>query len=300
MLPITTPFKPDETLDLDALGSNIRQWNETGIAGYVMMGSTGERVHLDEREYAEVVMRARAEVPGHLRFIVGAGQQSTRGTINDIIRVSENLSIAAVLVITPSFYCTSITQSSLIDFYSAVANESPVPVILYSMPALTGIRIEPETAAQLSQHHNIIGMKDSSADVEGLKQTVCLVEDDFAVLTGNGTVLDQALQAGASGAILAVGCVAPRLCIEITEAIKSGDVSRAEKLQAALTPLAAAVTSRFGQGGLKTALDMIGYSGGVVRSPLKMPDAKARKDISQCLQEAENALQHPAGMSRSN
>ena len=299
MLPITTPFKPDETLDLDALGSNIRQWNETGIAGYVILGSTGERVHLDETEYAEVVSRARAEVPEHLRFIVGAGQQSTRGTINEIIRVRAKSTIDAALVITPSFYRTSITQSSLIDFYSSVADESPVPIILYSMPALTGIKIEPETTAQLGEHDNIIGIKDSSADVDGLTKTMNGVRNDFTVLTGNGTVLDQALQAGASGAILAVGCVAPKLCIEILEAVKAGDVSRATRLQEDLSPLAAAVTTRFGIGGLKTAMDLIGYSGGFVRSPLRMPDEECRREIIKCLQDAEDALRRrdfiPAG-----
>jgi 4-hydroxy-2-oxoglutarate aldolase len=254
------------------------------------LGSTGERVHLDEDEYDEVVRRARQEVPGGLRFIVGAGQQSTLGTIKEIKRVTQSSSIDAVLVITPGFYRTSITQSLLIDYYRAVADEAPVPVILYSMPALTGIRIEPETAASLAQHQNIIGIKDSSPDVAGLKETVAQGGTDFAVLTGNGTVLDQALLAGACGAILAVGCVAPAVCLAIMQAVKDGDFSRAATLQSALSPLAAAVTTRFGLGGLKTALEMIGYSGGVVRSPLKMPDEAARNEIRECLQQAECAI----------
>lgn len=290
MLPITTPFDQHQAIDIAGLRSNIRKWNETGIIGYVVLGSTGERAHLDEQEFATVVSVAREQVPEHILFIVGAGQQSTFGTIREIRRLITIGPVDAVLVITPSFYRTSITPTTLIDYYQAVADASTVPVILYSMPALTGITIDSETAARLSEHENIIGIKDSSANVDGLKETVRQVRDDFAVMTGNGTVLSQALDAGASGAILAVGCVAPRLCIEILNAVAEGDSQRAAQLQSHLTPLAAAVTTRFGIGGLKAALDQIGYSGGAVRAPLPAPDEHAREEIRLRLQEAQDAL----------
>jgi 4-hydroxy-2-oxoglutarate aldolase len=158
------------------------------------------------------------------------------------------------------------------------------------MPALTGIKIEPETAARLSKHENIIGIKDSSADIDGLKETIALVCNDFAVLTGNGTVLYEALRAGARGGILAVGCVVPDVCIEIFRAVGSGSNERASSLQNKLTPLAHAVTTRFGIGGLKAALEMKGYGGGAVRAPLLSPDAHARDEIRVCLDEVEQAL----------
>ncbi|MDQ2975665.1 MAG: dihydrodipicolinate synthase family protein [Acidobacteriota bacterium] len=290
LLPITTPFAGDGDLDLPGFKSNIRQWNQTGIAGYVVLGSTGERVNLDECEYLEVVEAARQEVEtskDRLAFIVGAGQQSTRGTLNEIKRVAQAVPVDAVLVITPHFYRPSITQKTLVEHYQKVADDSPAPLILYSMPALTGIKIEPETAALLSEHENVIGIKDSSADLEGLKETIKLVRKDFAVLTGNGTVLYEALSAGAWGAILAVGCVAPELCIEIFRTVNSGETERAATLQSKLTPLASAVTTRFGIGGLKAALNMKGYVGGAVRAPLPAPDDEARTEIRRCLQEAE-------------
>jgi len=165
-----------------------------------------------------------------------------------------------------------------------------VPVILYSMPALTGITIDPETVGILSEHENIIGIKDSSADVDGLGKTVRLVQKDFAVLTGNGTVFEPALRAGACGGILAVGCVATALCLEIFSALKGGETDRAAMLQAKLTPLAAAVTTRFGIGGLKAALEMKGYRGGSVRAPLRSPDEEAREEIRTLLEVAEKAL----------
>jgi 4-hydroxy-2-oxoglutarate aldolase len=295
-LPIPTPFTAAGEVDHAALRSNITKWNPTGIGGYVMLGSTGERVHLDEREYLEVIETARAQVeqwPHGLQFIVGAGQQSTRGTVNEIKRVANAVSVDAFLVITPHFYRPSITQTALLAHYETVANESPVPVILYSMPALTGIKIESETAARLSEHKNIIGIKDSSNDVEGLGKTIKLVSPEFAVFTGNGTVLQQALNAGAHGGILAVGCVAPAICLAIFRAIQSYNaesISAAAQLQSKLTPLAEAVTTRFGIGGLKAALDMKGYVGGSVRAPLRSPDASARAEIQQCLDEVEAAL----------
>jgi 4-hydroxy-2-oxoglutarate aldolase len=295
-LPIPTPFTAGGEVDHTALRSNIANWNTTGIGGYVMLGSTGERVHLDEREYLEVIETARAEVepwPHGLQFIVGAGQQSTRGTVSEIKRVASSVSVDAFLVITPHFYRPSITQPALFAHYETIADESPVPLILYSMPALTGIKIEPETAARLSEHKNIIGIKDSSNDIEGLSKTIKLVRRDFAVFTGNGTVLDQALNAGAHGGILAVGCVAPAMCLAIFRAIQSGDVASiavAAQLQSKLTPLAEAVTVRFGIGGLKAALDMKGYVGGAVRAPLRVPDDEACKEIRQGLDEAERAL----------
>lgn len=289
LLPIPTPFDSGGALDLPGLGANIAKWNQTGIVGYVILGSTGERVNLDEREYLEVINAAREEVAKRAGsfFIVGAGQQSTRGTINEIRRVLAAGPVDAFLVITPHFYRSSITQNALLDHYQKIADDSPAPVILYSMPALTGIRIEPETAARLSEHENIIGIKDSSNDVDGLGETIKLVREDFAVLTGNGTVLHEALQAGACGGILAVACVAPELCIEIFQAVLSGEMDRAAELQSKLTPLATAVTTRFGIGGLKAALDMKGYVGGAVRAPLRSPDEAARAEIQRCLDEAQ-------------
>jgi len=287
LLPITTPFHANGELDLDGLRLNIKKWNETGILGYVLLGSTGECVHLDEAERLSVITTARSSAADQCRFIVGAGQQSTRGTINEIKRVSEAVTVDSFLVITPHFYRPSITQQALIAHYQSIADASPVPVILYSMPALTGIKIEPETAARLSEHENIVGIKDSSADLDGLRETIKLARKDFAVLTGNGTVLNQALSAGACGGILAVGCVAPEVCLEIFRAVTSGESERASSLQTKLTPLAQAVTTRFGIGGLKAALEMKGYVGGTVRAPLRTPDNEAREEIRRCLDAAE-------------
>jgi 4-hydroxy-2-oxoglutarate aldolase len=255
----------------------------------VVLGSTGERANLDESEYLQVIETARRAVPGNLTFIAGAGQQSTRGTINEIERAAM-AGAEAVLVITPSFYKSAITQDALVRHYLAIADASPVPVILYSMPDLTGIKIEPETAVRLSEHRNIIGMKDSSADIPKFAETVRLVPEDFAVMIGNGTVLCDALQSGARGGILAVGCVVPGLCIEIYRAVQVGDITRAKSLQDKLTPLARAVTKTYGIGGLKSAMEMAGLVGGAVRAPLQRPGEAAVAEIALMLRQANETL----------
>ena len=196
----------------------------------------------------------------------------------------------AVLALTPHYYRSAITQDALVNHYRVVADASPVPVVLYSMPALTGIKIEPETIARLSEHPNIIGVKDSSSDVAGFAETVKLCPPEFAVLTGNGTILLDALQAGATGAILAVGCVVPEVCLEIFNSFQRDEQQRASSLQSKLTPLAAAVTTRFGIGGLKAALDLAGYRGGAVRAPLHSPGDNARKEIAGLLDETQNTF----------
>ena len=282
LLPTTTPFGPSGEIDFSSLRSNLDRWSQTGIRGFVLLGSTGERVHLDEREYLQTIETARAATPRDLSFIVGAGQQSTLGTINEI-RNAARAGADAVLVITPHFYRTVITQQTLVSYYTAVADEAPVPVLLYSMPPLTGIKIEPETVARLSEHANIIGVKDSSNDIAGFTQTVNLCPSDFAVMTGNGTVLLDALRAGATGAILAVGCAVPEVCVEIFRAFHAGEDEHAAALQSKLTPLASAVTTKFGIGGLKAALDLAGYRGGNVRAPLRPADETARTEIATLL-----------------
>src|SRR5712692_8513222 len=255
---------------------------------YVILGSTGERVHCDEREYVEVIETARQAVPREFAFIVGAGQQSTRGTIREI-EIAAHAGAEAVLVITPHYYRAAISQDALANHYTTVADASSIPIILYSMPDLTGIKIEPDTAARLSAHENIVGIKDSSADVTKLAETVRLVPADFAVLIGNGAVFCEALQAGARGGILAVGCVVPQLCVAIFRDVQEGDIDRASAMQAALTPLAAAVTRTYGIGGLKAALDMVGFIGGTVRAPLQRPSEEACAEIERLFEQANES-----------
>src|SRR2546423_4990648 len=284
LLPVNVPFNENDAVNVLALRSNIEIWNGININGYILLGSTGERVHLNERECLEVIETARKSAPTPLAFIAGAGQQSRRSTIDEVRQVA-GAGADAVLVITPHFYRAEMTQEALINHYMSVADASPVPVLLYSVPHLTNVTIQPETIGRLSEHENIIGVKDSSGDILALAETVRLVPDDFAVLTGNGAALYPALCVGAWGGILAIGCIAPRLAVEIYEAFQAGEHERARVLQQRLTRLTRGVLGRYGISGLKAALDMLGYTGGHVRAPLQDASEDARREIAQVLKE---------------
>ena len=292
LLPFTTPFGAGGEVDAAALCENIARWNETGVAGYVALGSTGERVHLDERERALVVESARACVPSSMAFVVGVGEQSTRLAIFEARRAA-SAGADALLALTPHFYRGAMTQDALAEHFAALADAASVPVILYNIPQNTGVAIAPETVARLADHTNIVGIKDSSGDVANLVEMLRLAgasREDFAVLTGHAGVFYASLCAGVRGAILAAGCAVPRLSVEIYEAFVRGDHARALDLQHRLAPLARAVTVRFGVGGLKFALDLAGYSGGAVRAPLRGPGEEARREIERLLHEAAPEL----------
>lgn len=284
LLPFPTPFDLEGEVNAPALRANILKWNETGVSGYVALGSTGERVHLSERERLDVIETARAAAGAEMAFIAGVGQQSTRATIEEARQVA-SAGADALLLLTPHFYRGAMTQSALLGYYTAVADSAPVPLLLYSMPELTGIALAPETVARLSEHENIIGLKDSSGDIINFAETIRLVRQDFAVLTGNGPLLYAALCAGATGGILAVGCVAPHVAVKIYRAVEALDHEGARELQRRLTPLALAVTKRYGIGGLKAALDLIGYNGGCVRAPLQDASEETRGEIARLLEE---------------
>ena len=287
MLPLPTPFDQADEVDLRALQANIEKWNKTGVRGYAVLGSTGEPSHLDARERAEVIEAARAATPSDRVFIVGTGQPSTHATITEV-RMAAAAGAEAVLVITPHFYRGAMTPAALINHYTAVADASPVPVVLYSVPQLTGLALAPEAVARLSEHANIIGIKDSSGDLVSFAETLRLVPEEFAVLTGHAAVLYPALSAGACGAIIAVGCVVPHLATEIYRATTGGEHHRALTAQRKLALLAHGIAARYGISGLKAALDLCGYRGGAVRAPLQPASEEARREIERLLSECED------------
>ncbi|MGB8507168.1 MAG: dihydrodipicolinate synthase family protein, partial [Pyrinomonadaceae bacterium] len=220
-VPFPTPFGADGEVDARAVRENIARWNETGISGYVALGSTGERVHLDERERLTVVEAAREVVSKSMAFIVGIGEQDTRRTIRDAA-LAARAGADAVLVMTPHFYRGRMTPAALVKHFTSVADASPVPIILYNIPQNTGVALTPETIARLGEHENICGIKDSSGDVATLMETLHLAggaPERFRIMTGHAGVLYPSLCAGVSGAVLAAACVVPQLCVEVFEAV---------------------------------------------------------------------------------
>jgi len=261
-----TPFADGE-VDLSAIGPNITRWMTAGLGGVVVLGTNGEAALLDDEEGDRVIEAARPHVPRDRVLLAGVGRESTRGTIAAAKRAAA-LGADAVLVRTPSFYKAHLTATALAKHYTAIADASPVPILLYNYPAFTGVALSAELIGRLAQHANVIGIKETSTDGAQFVDMAAVVPDRFTILAGSAPGAYTGLSAGARGAILAVACVNPELCLELVALVRGLRHAEALALQQRLTPIARAVTSGFGIAGLKGAMDLTGYRGGDPRPPL--------------------------------
>ena len=279
--PIATPFQ-DGKLASEKLKMNFQKWNKTDLAGYLVLGSNGEPVYLNEREKIKVIEVSRKSIPSSKVMIVGTGMESTQETIrftNQAARMGADFA----LIITPFYFKGSMKPQILYDHFIAVAESSRIGILIYNVPQFTGINIEPEFVAKLSGHPNIVGVKDSSGNIGQLSEMIHLAKKGFAVFVGSAPVFFPALCVGAAGGILAVANVVPKECIQIQSLFARGKMAEARTLQSRLTPLAKAVTTNYGIGGLKMAMDLEGYHGGNPRSPLKRPGQEVEEDLKHLL-----------------
>jgi len=281
MPPITTPFK-DGKLALDQLRKNFQKWNKTGLSGYLVLGSNGEAVYLNEKEKTKVIEVSREVIATSKIMIVGTGMESTQETIR-FTNQSAKMGADCALVVTPSYFKGSMKPQILYDHFISVAESSRIGILLYNVPQFTGINMESELVAKLSAHPNIIGIKDSSGNIGQLSEIIYLSHEKFAVFVGSAPVFFPALCVGAVGGILAVAQVAPQACVQIQNLFNKGKMDEARALQSQLTPLAKAVTAIYGIGGLKMAMDLAGYFGGNPRHPLKRPNQEVEEELKRLL-----------------
>ncbi len=274
--PIATPFTDDE-LDLAALKHNLSRWMGTGLRGVLALGSNGEAALVDEDEAERYVGAARDEMPRDRLLLVGTGRQSTRATITATRRAARAGADAA-LVVTPFFYKSAMTADALLHHYRAVADASPMPIVLYNVTGFTGVNLPVDVVAQLAEHPNVVGLKDSNGDVAQVADAVSRVPAGFSVLVGSAPTLFPAMMVGAVGGIVGVAGVVPDLCVRLFDLVRAGRYDEARVLQQRLTPLARSVTTVYGPAGLKAAMEMTGYRGGVPRPPLR-PVATAALEV---------------------
>jgi 4-hydroxy-2-oxoglutarate aldolase len=280
--PLTTPFASDGSVDHARVRENLARYNKTGLAGYASNGSTGESVLLLWDEVYKLWETVKAAAAPEKILIAGTGAESTAETILHTNRAAA-LGFAAALVRTPSFYKPAVNDDLLAEHYLRVADASKIPVLLYAVPIYTHIKIEASLVVRVAHHPNIIGMKDSSGDVDGVRQNVEAGPKTFQTLVGWPTILFEALEVGAVGAILAVADAFPDLCVSIFEAARAGKRTVAQELAQKLVVPAKIFGSQAGLSGLKYAMDRQGYYGGPPRPPLLPLSLPAKHEIEEML-----------------
>jgi 4-hydroxy-2-oxoglutarate aldolase len=271
--PLPTPFDEDGRLDERRLCAALPHWLASPLTGFVMLGTNGEAGLLTDDEAARVVEITRAIVPRDRPFIVGTARESTTHTIA-ACRTAADLGADAVLVRTPCFFKSQMSGAALERHYGAVADASPVPVLLYNFTAATGVNLPAETVAALAGHPNVRGMKESGSDIAQIADLVSVAPPGFPVLAGSASIFFAALCAGVSGGVLALAGLVPGPCVRLFELVRAGRYDEARALQRRLLPLARLISTAWGVAGLKAALALIGIDVGYPRAPLApAPDA---------------------------
>jgi len=264
--PVITPMKANEDLDLPRLCSFIDHQIANGVHGIFVLGTNSEFYALDEREKQEVIATAVGHVNKRVPVFAGTGAETTREVIR-LTKMAERERVDGVSIITP--YFVSPTQKEIADHYRRIAENTALPVMLYNNPGTCGgVKIEPETAAKLAEVPNILGIKDSSGDLQNTNEMIRVVPERFSVLMGRDTLIFSALMCGARGAVPATGNIAPALLVKIYETFRKGDIEGSKAAQLQLNPLRMALGLCTAPGAVKAALNLLGVSVGPCRSPV--------------------------------
>jgi len=287
-LPLTTPFDPvTGDLDVVAYRANLRHWFRSPIRGILTAGSTGESVYLESAEKLKLIEAARDVIPADALLIAGTGAESTRQTIH-YTQDAADAGADAVLVKPPVYYKAAMTPEVLARHYRAVADASPVPVLIYQVPLrLATLEFPTGLVGELSRHPNIVGIKDSRGKLELVGELVDNTADDFQVLVGSGAVLYGGLELGAVGGIVAVGLMAPAEAAELYHAYKGGRKAEAGRLQERIGPVHDGIVGAMGVPGVKAALDLLGLHGGAPRPPLAPVSEAKVAEIREVLAAAD-------------
>jgi 4-hydroxy-2-oxoglutarate aldolase len=286
ILPATTPFD-DATGEVAPVSfrDNLRGWLRAGVHGFVIAGSTGEAPLLDEGEVVQMVEWARDIVPPEKILIAGTGAESTRRTVRAARAVAE-VGADAVLVRAPCYYRSRMDPETVRRHYETVADSIPIPVILYNVPQFVPVDITPGLLGELGAHPNVAGIKDSTGDLKILGAHLDAAPEGCQVLVGAGSKLYAALEMGAAGGIVAVGCLAPQLAVEVYEKFRADEAGQAGAAQDRISSPHTKIVRDLGVPGVKYALDLVGYVGGAPRAPLRPLGEKGREQVRSELSRA--------------
>jgi 4-hydroxy-2-oxoglutarate aldolase len=282
---LTTPFE-NGGLSRVRLKGNIEKYNKVDLSGYLVLGSTGEGILMDETERLTAIETVRSAAGEGKIIVVGTGAQSTRATI-EFTNQAARAGAHYALVVTPFYFKAQMTAASLEAYFRQVAEEAKIPLLLYNVPKFTGLELPVETVAALAIHPNIAGLKDSSGNVASLGQILRMCPPDFSVLQGSGSVLFPSLALGAKGAILALSDMAPEETVEIYKSFQKGEWEKAKDLQRRILEVNQKIVGSYGVPGIKHALDLLGYFGGEPRSPLQPVSKEIGESIRRLLVDAQ-------------
>lgn len=283
--PVTTPFDHNGNIYAAKVQHNIEKWNRTTLSGYAVCGSTGESVMLSAGEKVELWEMVARYAASEKLLIAGTGVESVRETVCLTNRAAE-LGYKAALVKTPHYYKNLLNRADAqMLYYRSVADQARIPIIIYNFPQATALDIPADAVVQLSEHPNLIGIKESSGNMEKVMYMIREARPGFQVLVGNAPTLWPALLMGASGAILAFANAAPYATIAIWEAYRTREEEAARDWQNRIARAAVLVTSKYGIPGLKHAMDLNGYYGGPPRLPLSVPTPEARHEIEEAFKD---------------
>jgi 4-hydroxy-2-oxoglutarate aldolase len=285
-LPVTTPFD-EVTGDIApvALRENLRRYVEAGVDGLLLFGSTGEGALLDFDEMERLTAFAREVVPAGIPLLVGSSAESTRATIR-LTRGLAQRGADAALIHPPAYFGAYLPPDALLGYFRAIADASPIPVLVYHMPKYTKVTIEPGLMAELMRHDNIIGFKDSSGDIKRFADYTQMCDDGCRMFVGNGTLLYTALELGGAGGILAIADVMPAQCLDIVHTFRAGETRRAGEMQGVVGKAHKEIVATWGATGVKAAMDLLGWYGGAARPPLRALGEKDRRQVERILVEA--------------
>jgi dihydrodipicolinate synthase/N-acetylneuraminate lyase len=287
---MVTPFDETGAVRYECFERNIEKYLEAGIDGYLVLGSNGESVYLEHSEKLKLIEAARRKVPSTKMLLAGTGVESTQATI-ELTKEAADRGVDAVLVKNPFYFKSQMTFDVYMAHYTAVAEASPVPVIVYNVPVFTGVPLQSRLVIELAKHPNIRGLKDSSGDVRLISEVAWNTDlARFPLVAGAAATLLPAMLAGARGGIIALACAAPKAALALYRAFCAGDYKKAGHIQRILAPPALAVTEKHGIAGLKGAMELEGFEAGIPRRPLLPLQPAQREDLAQVFRRMNGEL----------
>lgn len=276
---LTTPFK-DTEIALDKFKENIRKYNQYGLSGYVVLGSTGEAVYVDDQESEQIVKAAREVVSSDKIMIVGTARESTQRTVEFSNRAAD-LGADVALVRPPSYFRRQLDREALKHHFLTIADKSQVSLLVYNIPQNTGVNLDVQLVVELSTHDNIVGIKDSSGNLSLPGEIIPEVDPQFTYILGAGGLLLPGYLLGVKGGILTMASVVPNQCVKLFDLLEKGQMEEARHLQLSLFLLNKAITQTYGVPAAKYAMDLLGYYGGLPRAPLQPLDEEGKKVLQK-------------------